>query len=297
MPDFVYRFTSLPRPLDPTYPTNIAISILMILTMVAFFAFYMMVGISLITALISAAMVGIGVFLTWAIAREIDPDNEFSAFAAAGIAMLGSVAFGVPDLLAMVFILLATRILNRTVGPPATIFDSSGLLIIAGLLAMRGNWIYPMIAANVYVLDSQLDHPNRRQIMFGLAAVAVMGIAFFLDGWQGPTHPLTVPALFAIALTLILVTMTLLSTDQLDSKTDLTDESLSVVRITAAQIMVLLTCVFIAVWHGAVGVIGVFPLWATLLGVSAYRLLDESFVAPESLNSDEKDVSTHAATD
>ena len=304
MPDFVYRFTSLPRPLEPQYPTNAAIALLMSMSALALTVYYLAIRRAPIGfSLFAGALLGLTVFFSWALAREIDPDHPLSAFAAAGITLLGAFGFATfPDLLAIIFLLIGTRILNRSVGPPATVLDSALLLILAGTLALRADWIYPLIAANIFLLDSWLYKPNRRQLGFFVAALAVMGIAIFLGGGVFPSIRLTVFALFGIILTVLLIIMKIISTTQITSISDLTAERLSVVRVVSAQLMVLFTCFFVAIWDGTIGVLDLFPLWATLIGVSAYQLLNESSIQhdlPDSqtLDEDKMDNPDDASTD
>jgi len=273
MPDFIYQFTSLPRPLDPAYPTNTAISIIMMLVTLAAIPFYALNGSPFSSSLILAAFAGLSVFIIWALAREMDPDHPSAAFVAVGLAIPGMIVYGLPDFLVLFFLLVGTRILNRTVGKPATLLDSTLFLILCCVFALRAEWIYPLFAVNIYLLDSRLAQPNPRQIRFAMGAVAVMGIAFYLGGWQGPTGSLTVFALLAMSLVILFVTLMILQTQGITSTADLTGEPLNFIRVLSTQMMVLLVCVFIAVWHGTLGLIALYPVWGALLGIAAFQTI------------------------
>ena len=56
------------------------------------------------------------VVLSWAIARELDPDYDLSAFVATGLSLVGLIMFGLPKITVLLWILLVARMVNRTRG-------------------------------------------------------------------------------------------------------------------------------------------------------------------------------------
>ena len=82
--------------------------------------------------LVEAGVVGLGTFLAWALAREIDPDHPASATLSMVIAMaLGLIA--PPAALAAAVVMLAMRVIVGSVGTHLRLVDS---LVIAGSAAL-----------------------------------------------------------------------------------------------------------------------------------------------------------------
>ena len=79
------RFTNLARAVDIKYPTNLAVVILSGFVFFAAGIFQWADGLQLLAALGAGFSLGLTFFLAWALAREIDPDQEYSAFLSAGM--------------------------------------------------------------------------------------------------------------------------------------------------------------------------------------------------------------------
>ncbi len=128
------KFT-LGRKIDFTYPTN---RLLVILFFVVFF-FSLALNLELGRSLLISG----GFFLCWAICREVDPANDFSAFFAGGIFLLGFWFFDGLELAVLFWLLLLIRLMSRICGKNPSYLD---LLVVTGLtiflLFSRSSSIY-----------------------------------------------------------------------------------------------------------------------------------------------------------
>ena len=125
------------------------------------------------------------VFLAWALTRELDPDHPLSAFVAVAIVLWGFFSFGIPTYIALFFMLLAVRIINRSVGFAATLFDS---LIVGGLgiyLLVNESWVYLIPLGIAYLLDAILWEGRLSQLVFAWFALAATIIWFVLGNDLG----------------------------------------------------------------------------------------------------------------
>lgn len=121
------------RSIDPSFPPNFAMIVLVIATSIIgvvvypFLFNYTSMGMSISWGI----RAGISVFLSWALARELDPDHDLSALFTAGImfVMIFIFSFQLSGIILLVWILLIMRVLNRTSGKHASILDS---LVILG---------------------------------------------------------------------------------------------------------------------------------------------------------------------
>ena len=66
--------------IDFNYKTN---QLVVLLTLAASAVGWLVTG-----AFLSGLSIGVGVFLTWALAREIDPKHDYSALLAAGFSLI-----------------------------------------------------------------------------------------------------------------------------------------------------------------------------------------------------------------
>lgn len=147
----------------------------------AIFLYQHAVAVPLVKALSVSANTAFAVFLTWALGREIDPANEWSAFVALPAVFFLSLIFERPAFLALLFILLFSRTLNGTSGSQVKIGDSILLITLGALLFYNGMITAPVILAVVFCLDAYLVPTNRKQIIFALVsvpAVYVMSIFY-----------------------------------------------------------------------------------------------------------------------
>lgn len=264
--------SALARSVDPRYPTVGAILALSLVMTVGGAGLQLAQGAGLQEALAWGVNAGLSVFLAWALGRELDPDHALSAFVGAGLSLAGLLVFGPPALLALAWMLLALRLVNRSTGLAARILDSLGLLGLGLWLTWQESWIYGLATAIAFFLDSRLFPPHPRHLGFAvLALLGTLGLSAVhgsadRDGWQA-----TALLWFMVAASLLFV-LIIPASRQLTATGDATGEPLRPARLQAAQILALLTALFAAAWSGQAGVVDLLPLWAAMLGTPLYWL-------------------------
>jgi hypothetical protein len=264
--------TSIGRSLDPRYPTNRAITLLTVAVGAVGTVSRLLIGLDLISSILWGLAAGFAVFFAWALARELDPDHDLSAFVAAGLMLLGLLLFELPTLLPLLWMLVLLRIINRTAGPPAKIWDSLSLLGLGGWLAWQGNWIYGLMTAVAFLLDGRMSPPQRRQLLFAGIALLVTGVLFVVNGGLVGAGGLSLPITAVIIATCVLYVGVIFGSRKLMAVSDATGQPLDPRRIQAGQVLALLTALQVAWWDGMAGVVGLMPLWAAILGVALYRV-------------------------
>jgi hypothetical protein len=176
--------SALGRPLDPRYLSNVVAAIGALATGIAFF---------LIAAVtdepVAASPVGAAgaVFLAWAIAREIDPDRNQSAYLAMPIAFIASL-FLAPSLLLGFGILVGTRLVSGTVGLRLKRFD---LIALVGIGALMGlGWAslagVVAIAAGTLVADGFSRRAGVTALLTTIVAVVTLWVRSVELVWESP---------------------------------------------------------------------------------------------------------------
>lgn len=265
----IERLSSITRSIDLNYPTNRIIVEITLLFLLGTAGFQLILGKAISSALYSGLVAGASVFLAWAFARELDPDNELSAFFAAFLGCAGFLFFPSPFLLALFLEILLIRIVNRSTGLPSKTSDSIAVLLLSGWISSQGNWIFGLFTALAFFLDSFLPEPNRQNRIFGLIAFIASLLAFIRTPGKESILLNAELGLFILAAVLIFIPH-VLSSRKIKSRGDLTGIPLDSLRMQAAQLTAMLSAGLSAVLGGVAGAESLMPLWGAILGISLY---------------------------
>jgi len=268
----VGRISSLARSIDLAYPTNRAIVIITLLFLLGTAGLQLILGKDISSALYSSLRAGASVFFAWAFAREIDPDNELSAFFAAFLGFTGFLFFSSPSLLALFLELLLIRIINRSTGLPSKTSDSFAVLLLSGWISLQENWIFGLFTALAFFLDSFLPAPNYHNRIFGGAALIFSLLSFIRAAGQESILLNAQSGLFTLAVALLFIP-TFFSSQKIEARGDLTGTPLNPLRMQAAQLTALLSAGSSATLRGWAGAESLMPLWGAILGISIYGYL------------------------
>jgi hypothetical protein len=266
----LYRYTSIGRPLDPSYPTNRAV--LRLLPAAAFVAAAIHAlrhGIEpgLLWAAVGGALAAFG---GWALARELVPDHQAPAFAAMALAFGAWLTLAGTPLLPVFVALFLVRLVNRSVGLPARQGDA---LFIAAL-AIGAAWLFDnpwfaLLGGMAFLVDATVPPPLERHRLF---AVVCAGAGFWLFtgeaaagfAYASPLErwlPLIVAGGFLVVILL---------TTRVEATGDATGEPLSLARVRAGMWVGLFTAAQ-SLLGGPEDVRTVALVWATLAGATLHR--------------------------
>lgn len=265
----IKRLSSITRSIDLNYPTNRIIVEITLLFLLGTAGFQLILGKAISSALYSGLIAGASVFLAWAFARELDPDNELSAFFAAFLGCAGFLFFPSPFLLALFLEILLIRIVNRSTGLPSKTSDSIAVVLLSGWISSQGNWIFGLFTALAFFLDSFLPEPNRQNRIFGVIAFIVSLLAFIRTPGKESILLNAELGLFILAAVLLFIPQ-VLSSRKIKSRGDLTGIPLDSLRMQAAQLTAMLSAGLSAVLGGVAGAESLMPLWGAILGISLY---------------------------
>lgn len=268
--NLMYQFTSLSRPLNPlVYPTHRLLVALVPIAGVILGIYTLLTGGDLGSAIVAGFYAGASAMLAWVLAREIDPDNPYSAFVALGLATIGAF-FAVPNILALAGAITLVRIINRIVGFPAKIPDYIMALAL-GVITMlfTGAWIFGAVVAIALLLDANLPEPAPLGYTFAFAMLLIM-----LPTWRYLNVALVdvsrdlLPIILGISAVFV---GHILTTRRFDCVCDATNAPPHPVRVQAGMGLMLGMAVIFALIDGDGGIFALMPLWATFVGVMMYR--------------------------
>ena len=268
----VNRWTSIGRPVDPAWPTNRAIVIVSLLGAAGTAAVTAVIARDPVPeSLLAGVVVGAAAFLAWALARELDPDHDLAAFVGAVLVMPTVLILGSFGFASILLLLLALRIVNRTVGPPARPLDTIAVLGLAGWVAWSGDWLACFVLFLALLLDGTVAVPHRAHLAAAGAVLALTGVAATRSGFPPPINGASWITL--VALLLLLPFLRVIGrSSQPRTLTDVGAKPLDGRRVRLAQALGLLAVVLAVALQGREGLTAVSPAWAALVGCGLYAL-------------------------
>ena len=275
----IHKYTSIGRPLEPGFLTNKIVLMLMPAGAAIGAVSSWLDGVSAIEAVQQALLFVLVVFGSWALARELDPDDHLAAFISMAAAVFVALVVDDPGLLIVFTTLGLVRIVNRTTGLTARMSDSI-LLVVLTLLVMYGTAspFYGLVAALAFVLDGSLKEPLRQQWIFGLICLGAT-VVYMVDHDIG-LGPIPAPdALFewlALLFLLIFALNTLLL-KKVFSKGDANGKVLDLNRVRGGMAVGL-----IAALQGLTRPDDVVVIIATIAGICIGMAFRKGFNAPVS---------------
>ncbi|WP_027109183.1 hypothetical protein [Lacticigenium naphthae] len=160
---------TLGRGIDFSYKTNQIIAVSAILVAAT--------GWILTGNVLSGMYTGMGVFLTWALSRELDPTHDHSALLAAAVSLLNLLYYDTVQILVIVWLLLLMRIVNGITGKKRTTFDIVSVFGLTLYLSLNSeNSIYLLIFLLAMVFNLKTGEKTRELLIasgisFGLFLV------------------------------------------------------------------------------------------------------------------------------
>ena len=263
----VEQLTSLSRAVDPRYPSH---RLMLAGAGLAALAVGLaeLLGAGLKAGPFAAA---VGVFLAWAMARELDPDHSASAAIAMPISLVLVLAVGPAALLVTFSVLLGLRITAGTVGAPLRPLD---LVTIVGLSAALGTSLVGAVGAAA-MITGVLVAENRRALGVAIAAasagafIAVALLSGVEAEWIAPTAAEWFTVGLATAAALFII-----PAPTPTSGTDRHTGTVSRNRVSAARLLAVLALVVGLALTGGTGVVALAAtVAAALTGTAVHRVV------------------------
>jgi hypothetical protein len=273
----LYRYTSIGRSLDPSIGTNRAVLVLLPLAAVLGAAVEWGDG-GGIGQVIQTALWFAGVaFGSWALARELYPDDNPAAFISMAAGLLVALALESAGLLVVFVTLGLVRIVNRTTGLPARKGDSAILMVLAiVVIYVTSSPLFGLVAGLAFIMDGTLKEPLRHQWLFGLVCVAAT-VVYVVDHDVGFGQLSAPDSLFQWLglLALLVFALNILLQKKVHARGDVNRRRLDVNRVRAGMAIGML-----AGLQGIAGMESVAIIVAVVAGICVGMAVRKGFRAP-----------------
>lgn len=263
----LFRFSGLGRPLDPAYATNKAVLLFapVVFLLGALYAYFGDAEIG--DALRAGLNASLLLFFSWAVTRELTPDDNAAAFVAVGIALVVWPRVGLQSIVTLAAILMAVRLVSRSTGKPATKVDSLLVTVGFGALAWFWSWTFAVIGALALLLDAVLpvagNQAHRRDHFVFASTLVGVAVARFIIGIE----PLRVPAHEPVwALIAGLCALAIWRYPRPRSVGDVDQQRLVRARVRGGLSVGLVGAILLSI-DGGVDLFGIVGVWACVLAV------------------------------
>ncbi len=205
-------------------------------------------------------------FLAWAVARELDPDENLSASIALVLAFVALLQFGFASAWLVGGVLLGTRLIVGTVGVSVRWGDAGVLALLAAYVGYRyASWIVIAVIVVGAVMAG-----GRRRVPAGVmvATGGVIGLAFTnaSAGFVAPSGE-TLAALVGVVAAIVI----LWNGPPPASLTDLREKSIERDRLLTGRVAATVGVVVVSFQTGFFAAVS--PVAAALLAAAAVRLV------------------------
>jgi len=235
----IYRYTSIGRPLQPALPAHRAVLFLILAAALLGAISAWMDGLAVVPFFQRAFSFLLIAYGSWALARELDPDDPVAAFLSMAAGIVAALAVDSPGILIVFTTLGLVRMVNRSSGLVARKSDSLLLLIfVIVVMYATGSPFYGIVAAMAFILDGSLREPFRQQWIFGLVCIGGT-IVYIVDhdiGFERITAPGSLFAWLALLFLVIFALNTMLL-QTVQSKGDAKQKALALGRVKAGMLV------------------------------------------------------------
>ncbi|AHM59996.1 hypothetical protein D770_08665 [Flammeovirgaceae bacterium 311] len=214
--------------------------------------------------------IGLAVFFSWAITRELDPDSGWAAFLAIGLASVALWFWPYPLVKLLFLILMLLRLMNRSTGIAAKIPDVILILALTGWLLWEEQLIAGVFATLALWSNGRLPNPQHSHKFLALAVGLATILAFLQYPAQRIPNELSIWVNISIITTATGFALYSRQLKSIKSTADATEQPLSLIRLRAAQLVTLLVVTVFSLWYGDWFFKQVVTIWATFAAVFLY---------------------------
>ncbi|MBQ7317779.1 MAG: hypothetical protein IJW91_02490, partial [Phascolarctobacterium sp.] len=149
-------YIGLGRPIDLEDNTTRVALVGALLSMAAVTAWLLTGNIDVMDAAMGGVGVALAFLFSFMLAQELDPDRKLGGIIGGFLTLVATLYLGEGNIVVMLWLLFVIRMLNRTSGSRHKIGDNVIIIGISGWLGSQGFWLYPLITASVYALETQI---------------------------------------------------------------------------------------------------------------------------------------------
>lgn len=206
-------------------------------------------------------------FFCYLLTAEILPEYPTLQTISGAVATLLTIIYGTGDVILIFWLLMILRLLNRSSGLTATMFDHLLIISLTYWIAKPGYWLYPAITAFIFFLESKLPYGNSRSLYSaGFAFLLIISIPAI----EKPPSDIPIDWFILMVVTTLLYTSVVKQTDLTKMLDEHSNKPLNPLHLQSAQIIILIISFICAWYYGNVVMQSFLPIWAVMLSTGLY---------------------------
>lgn len=264
----VGAYIGLGRPIDLEDNTTRLAIIGSIISMAAVAAWQMTKGVEVWDAAFVGVGAALGFLFSYMIAQELDPDRKFGGIIGGVLTMVATAILGEGNIMVVMWLLFVLRMLNRTSGSRHKIGDNVIIIGISAWLGHDGYWLYPLITASAYAIETQVPGGYFRS--WYLAGLT-LATCFFAD-FNFLVQNLSMVYVWIICATFIIFLPEIRAAVLTEAKGDRNNKRISPKRLQVCQGVFLMIVVALGYLHGDSQAQSLIPAYMAAIGAGLYMV-------------------------
>jgi len=262
----VGAYVGLGRPIDlDDNNTRMAI-VGSIISMAAVTAWQIMKNVEVWDAAFTGVGAALGFLFSYMIAQELDPDRKFGGIIGGVLTMAATAYLGEGNIMVVLWLMFVLRMLNRTSGSRHKIGDNVIIIGISAWLGHDGYWLYPLITASAYAIETQIPGGYFRS--WYLAGLT-LATCFFSD-FNFLVQNLSMVYVYIMCATFIIFLPEIRAAAFTEAKGDRNNKRINPRRLQVAQGVFLMIVIALGYLHGDSQAQSLIPAYMAAIGCGLY---------------------------
>jgi hypothetical protein len=256
------NFFTLGRTIDKKYLTNQVIIAVTIFSFLYGSLIQFYIKNNLLESIFLGFIISIITFLSWALNRELYPQNDYAAIAGAILFIIILLWYEIiPSLILFLFwFIIILRLINQTTGLKPTFIDRAVILIITIIISYFSSWILLIFMSIIFLVNFRFTN-EKNDIIYIFIGLILTPIFIFFQGIFYNQNTLNFQNFLIIFFLMILFLIFMSLNKDLIVIGDYSNKKVQFKRIFSAQfISVFLIFVYI-LWFGDESIILLLPIW------------------------------------
>lgn len=266
----VGAYIGLGRPVDLEDNVTRTALVCSILAMAGVTAWQLSGGVEVMDAAMTGVGAALGFLFSFMLAQELDPDRKLGGIIGGILTVFATMYLGEGNILVILWLLFILRMLNRTSGSRHKIGDNAIIIGASAWLGIQGYWLYPLITASVYAVETQIPGGYFRS--WYLAGLALC-TCFFAD-FNFLVENLDMLYVYLMCATFIIFLPEIRVAEFTEAKGDRNNKRISPRRLQTAQGIFLMIVIALSYLHGNSQAQSLVPAFMAAIGCGLYMVYD-----------------------
>ena len=213
-------------------------------------------------------------FLTWVLAREIDPAHDYAAILTSFIILLLTLQFlQMPNIFLLLWLILATRYINHITGLPTTFLDSTILFVLSVVLKLYNYWYIGFLSTIYYLQKYRSNTSKKHPPIYTILSLIVMIYFYIIQQQRLNIQNPNTDQILIIALSILFLGIISLTNKKIEYLADVTQKPVPFGYIKSGQYLLGFSTLLITLFLGPEKFYHLLSIWTILIVAGIYFIL------------------------